>query len=185
MTWRMARGLDALLGEVNRSAPQRNRASDGGIGDAAHASRASDHNPWVKDAAGVGVVRARDFSHDPRGGLDGAELAQFLSRRLGVHPALGAGAYVIWNRRIISTDRLAEGWRPYAGSNPHTSHVHLSVARHGYDSLAAWGWGRKSRGARIDAALALLRRALAAAPTKGRRRKVKNAIDAIETIKEK
>lgn len=142
--YREAEALRVLLAEVNRKAPRRSKASDGWIGDAAHAARDSDHNPWVVDSRGRGVVRARDFTHDPRGGLDCNQLADFLAGllRAGTHPALGPGAYVIWNRRIISRDRIAEGWRHYSGSNAHTKHLHLSVARAaaGFDSRAAWGW---------------------------------------------
>lgn len=145
MTWRMAASLDVLLNEVNAAAPHRSKASDGGIGDAAHASRDSDHNPWVKDAKGVGVVRARDFTHDPTHGLDCNALADHLENLLGKHPALGSGAYIIWNGRIISTARRAEGWRRYTGSNPHTKHLHLSVATSGYDAATAYGWPPKRK----------------------------------------
>lgn len=152
MSWRVARSLDVLLAELNAAAPARSKVSDGSIGDAAHASRTSDHNPWVIDASGQGVVRARDFTHDPDGGLDCNVLAVQLAALLGKHPALGSGAYIIWNGRIISTDRLSEGWRPYAGSNKHTKHLHLSVAttwnrltRRGYDSARKWGVLAKPR----------------------------------------
>lgn len=133
--WRMARSLDVALNEVNRAAPHRSKASDGGIGDAAHASRASDHNPWLNN-----TVRARDFTNDPAGGFSAASFAAHVAGLLGKHPALGAGAYVIWNRRIISTNHLSEGWRTYTGTNPHTKHVHVSVGLSGYDSTAPWGW---------------------------------------------
>ena len=143
--WRVATTLETLLAEINLAAPQRSRGSDGGIGDAAHATRDSDHNPWVKDSRGVGVVRARDFTDDPAGGLDCNALADHLAALLGKHPGLGAGAYVIWNRRIISTSRLSEGWRSYSGSNPHTKHLHLSCGLAGYDSTAPYGWPPKPK----------------------------------------
>lgn len=142
MSWRVANSLDVLLDEINDAAPNRSKISDGSIGDAAHASRDSDHNPWVIDRNGVGVVRARDFTHDPAGGLDCNDLARELEQLYrGGHPALGSGAYTIWRRRILSRDRLAEGWRTYSGSNPHDHHLHQSVARAaaGYDSTAPWG----------------------------------------------
>lgn len=145
MTWRDANSLMVLLDEINDAAPNRSTLSDGGIGDEFHASRDSDHNPWVKDRNGVGVVRARDFTHDPADGLDANKLASFLAAKLGVHPALGSGAYIIWNGRIISTNRKSEGWRPYSGSNPHTKHLHLSVETGtGYDSRTPFGWGGSS-----------------------------------------
>lgn len=146
MSWRVAASLDVLLAEIDDHAPDRNRASDGSIGDAAHATRSSDHNPWVKVGA-TGVVRARDFTHDPAGGLDCQVLADRLADmiRTGAHPALGDGAYIIWRSRIFSRSRVDEGWRWYgdwsSGRNPHDKHLHLSVAylAAGFDSTAPWG----------------------------------------------
>src|SRR5699024_4238587 len=34
-------------------------------------------------------------------------------------------SYVIYNRRIY---QHSTGWKPYYGSNPHTQHVHVSIA---------------------------------------------------------
>ena len=140
MTWRVARSLDVGLAEINASAPERSKAADGSIGDADHSSRLSDHNPNPD-----GVVRARDFTHDPAGGFNAGEFAEHV-RRLGLagHPALGPGAYVIWNYRIASATQDGQpwDWEPYTGSNGHTQHVHVSVATEatGYDSTAPWGW---------------------------------------------
>lgn len=139
MSWRVAKSLEELLAEINAAAPTRSKASDGSIGDPAHSSRLSDHNPNP-----AGVVRARDFTHDPDHGLDAGELAEAV-RRLGIagHPALGPGAYVIWNHRIASATQDGQpwDWEPYGGDNPHTKHVHVSVATaaRGYDSTRRWG----------------------------------------------
>lgn len=139
---RQARSLDVLEAEINAHAPGRYKASDGGLGDQAHAARKSDHNPNA-----AGVWRARDFTNDPddhdgnpANDLPGQDLANRLAAKLGKHPAMKSGAYVIFNRRIISFDRLAEAWRPYDGANAHQKHVHVSVstAAAGYDSKAAW-----------------------------------------------
>lgn len=142
MSYREARSLQTLKAELDAAAPRRSTLSDGWIGDVAHASRSSDHNPW-RIVGGVGVVGARDFTHDPEGGLDCNALAEELAGmlRAGTHPALGSGAYVIWRRRIISRDRIGEGWRAYTGSNPHDKHLHLSVTTRssGFDSTARWG----------------------------------------------
>lgn len=136
--WRVAKALLALREQVNAMAPNRRKKSDGTIGDAAHASRASDHNPWVRDA-GVGVVTAMDITHDPDGGCDAGALADALlaSRDPRIK-------YVIFNRRIAS--HLQKGaaapfqWRPYGGSNPHTKHVHISVreVKTAYDATDPW-----------------------------------------------
>lgn len=142
--WRTARSLDVLLDEVNASAPLRSKVSDGSIGDAAHATRDSDHNPFVIDADGQGVVRARDFTHDPINGLDCDLLAvRLVELAKSGHPALGPGAYVIWEGRIASSTDDGEpwDWEPYGGSNEHRKHLHVSVAlaASGYDSTRPWG----------------------------------------------
>jgi hypothetical protein len=136
MSWRLARSLDVLRDEINTAAPKRSKVSDGSIGDTAHSSRASDHNP-----NSAGVVRAIDITHDPAGGLDCNDLATDLAGLIGGHPALRSGGYLIWNARILSADRRSEGWRRYTGSNPHNHHLHISVATAaaGYDSTTPWG----------------------------------------------
>lgn len=142
MAYRRARALDVYVSEIDAAAPHRSKVSDGWIGDAAHASRDSDHNPWVI-LAGEGIVRAEDITHDPAGGVDCNELATALAALIavGAHPALRSGAYVIWDGRIFSFDRRDEGWRPYTGSNSHTHHCHLSVSLDpaGFDSTLPWG----------------------------------------------
>lgn len=143
MSYREAEALKTLHEEIDEAAPRRSRRSDGWIGDAAHRARGSDHNPWVRDRAGVGVVRARDFTHDPAGGLDAGDLAdRIVALAKRGHPALGPGAYVIFNRRIASAtqDGAPWDWEYYGGDNPHTHHVHVSVSEGpGYDSRAPWG----------------------------------------------
>lgn len=126
-TWRVARSLDQLLAQLNALAPGRSKASDGSIGDPAHSSRESDHNP---DAAGI--VRARDFTHDPAGGLNCHWLAaQLVGAR---DPRI---KYIIWDRRIWQGS-----WQPYGGANAHTSHLHLSVVPGAAaDTTSPWDLG--------------------------------------------
>lgn len=134
---RQAHSIDQLVIEVNEHAPKRSKASDGGKASPAHhlQNPTSDHEPNED-----GVWTAYDFTSDPTHGLSGTDLATRLAKFLGKHPAMMAGAYVIWNRRIISFNRLSEGWRNYPDGDPHTSHVHLSVsdAANGYDSRQPW-----------------------------------------------
>lgn len=130
MAWRLARSLEVLRDEANQAAPGRSKVSDGTIGDAAHSSRTSDHNP-----DSYGVVAALDLTHDPGAGADMHVWSDEL--RVGGHPAL---KYIIWNRRITSraVDEF-HSWRPYNGSNPHTAHMHVSVERPYYDNTTPWG----------------------------------------------
>lgn len=132
--WRVAECLLVLRRQVDAKAPSRNTASDGTIGDAAHAARSSDHNPWVVDA-GTGIVTAMDITHDPGGGCDAGALAEAI--RAGQDPRV---KYVIWNRRIMSSTVSPWTWRTYTGENPHTHHVHISVRsdKEHYDSNSRW-----------------------------------------------
>lgn len=136
MTWRLAESLDALRDEVNARWPNRSKVSDGTIGDAAHASRDSDHNPWVKDGT-TGVVTAMDVTDD--GNIAEVIVATLVKRR---DPRV---KYLIHNRQIWrSYDKPGiPAWTPapYTGDNPHLKHVHVSVNsdKADYDSRAPWG----------------------------------------------
>lgn len=133
MAWRLARSLVTLRDEINAAAPSRSKKSDGTIGDEAHASRVSDHNPNSK-----GVVRAFDVTHDPRAGVDCNVLADRIIGRFGQIPALTSGAYVIWQGRIWSYDKRHLGWRDSSGHDKHM-HVSVATAAAGYDSTQPWG----------------------------------------------
>lgn len=115
--WRVARSLETLLAQINAAYPNRSKAADGSIGDTAHAASVSDHNP---DAAGV--VRARDYTHDPAHGFDAHAMADHLvaSRDPRIK-------YVISRGRIASSTIAPWQWRTYTGSNRHDHHAHVSV----------------------------------------------------------
>ncbi len=146
MAWRLAKSLETLRKQINEAAPTRSKTSDGTIGDAAHASRLSDHNPWVKDGA-VGVVTAMDITHDPRNGVDCAAIAEAL--RTSGDPRL---KYIIWNRRIWTPAKAAQ-WHAYSGVNPHDKHVHVSVVstKALYDDAKLWSWGVAKPNSTADA----------------------------------
>lgn len=138
MAWRIAESLETLRKQLNAMFPNRSKVSDGGIGDAAHASRSSDHNPWVKDGH-IGVVTARDFTNDPKNGLASEELAQRL-----IHWKDPRIKYIISNRKIYSSyasgGKPAWAARPYNGANAHDHHVHVSVQPNKilYDDTRPW-----------------------------------------------
>ena len=116
MSFFLARSLVQLRNEVNSRWPRRSMASDGWIGDAAHSARKSDHNPdWGAPGNRRGVVRALDITTR---GIDVDLLLKHTTNDSRV-------AYVIYNRRIYTHSR---GWYRYTGSNPHTNHVHISIA---------------------------------------------------------
>ena len=132
--WRVAESLLTLRAQFNEMSPSRNKSADGTIGDAAHASRSSDHNPWVKDGS-MGVVTALDITHDPGNGIDIGKMAEHM--RTQRDPRI---KYVICNKRIFSSTQNPWQWRTYTGSNPHSAHFHTSVnsTKNHYDSKALW-----------------------------------------------
>lgn len=146
MTWRLARSIVVLRNEINLVWPNRDKASDGTIGDLRHQLEStSDHNPFVIDN-GVGVVRAIDIDSGPGLNPDDAhdtvgDMVAEAVRLDGLHghPALKDGGYVISERRIASA-KSGWLWRAYTGSDPHESHVHISVglSKQAYDSTVSW-----------------------------------------------
>jgi peptidoglycan hydrolase-like protein with peptidoglycan-binding domain len=130
MAPRIAKSLDVLRSQFNALAPKRDKSSDGWIGDVAHQSRQSDHNPNA-----AGVVTAFDLTHDPGDGIDCAKIAEML-RTHRDHRI----EYVIWNRRIFNSRVSPWIWRTYGGSNPHNLHMHISVHNEEplYDSAEPW-----------------------------------------------
>lgn len=110
-TWKPAPVLIVARDDVNRTWPGRDHASDGIIGDAAHAAGTSDHNPDSR-----GVVHAEDFD---TGGIAPMVLVAALIR----HPSTN---YVIHNRTIYSRIRDMAP-HVYTGSDPHTGHIHWSI----------------------------------------------------------
>lgn len=131
MSWRAAHSLIVLRDQINAAYPNRNKASDGIIGDAAHQASYSDHNPDQ-----YGIVRALDITHDPSHGCD----IDMLTDRLQASRDSRI-SYLIANRLIMSG---AAGpspwvWRNYDGDDPHTNHFHLSVVSDSRaDSTNSW-----------------------------------------------
>ena len=96
----------------------------------------SDHNP-----NSAGVVQAQDITHDPRGGFDSYQFAEYLR----THPDKRI-KYVISNKKIFARQCGTMSpwkWRPYTGINPHDQHVHVSVADDAalYDDASEWDIG--------------------------------------------
>ena len=134
MAWRVAKSLFVLRDQFNNKFPNRKKGADGTIGDAAHKSRSSDHNAWIQDA-GTGVVSALDITHDPANGVDTWAIAEYFRQKRD--PRI---KYVISNKRIFSSTTSPWQWRKYTGSNPHSSHMHVSVkaSKSHYDDPRDW-----------------------------------------------
>ena len=112
-----------LREQIDDAFPDRDRASDGWIGDTKHAARKSDHNPTNE-----GIVRAIDIDADLRAhkseAFDLADQLRLLARfdkRI---------SYIIFNGKIASWRRNYK-WRKYTGINPHKTHIHISFTAKG------------------------------------------------------
>lgn len=129
-TARLAPALARARAAITNKWPNRDRTSDGWIGNAAHQATISDHNPDSQ-----GVVHAIDVDRD------GIHIPTVIASFV-LHPITN---YVIFNRRILDTDNH---YKPhvYTGTNPHTRHLHASI-RYGIgpeNSQAAWLFLEKS-----------------------------------------
>ena len=115
----------ALLRQASALAPKRMKASDGLLPSAAHLkiSPNSDHNTGL----------AVDLTHDPKNGVDCAEIFEKLKEDERV-------SYLIFNKKIWSRKHAKSGNRPYSGSNPHTKHLHVSIHPHMADDTSPWFW---------------------------------------------
>jgi len=125
-----------LREQIDDSYPDRDRKSDGWIGDARHSAKKSDHNPdySVKDSEWA-MVRAIDVDKD----LDtrpstGSYLADQI--RLCAKSGEKRISYVIFAGKIASSKK-SWSWRPYDGINRHDHHIHISFTKEG-DQNGRW-----------------------------------------------
>ena len=115
-----------LREQLDDSYPDRDRTSDGWIGDVRHSARPSDHNP---DAAGI--VRAIDIDRDLSGKAKPDLMPDLADQiRLCARGGDKRISYIIFNGKIAS-HKKKWAWRPYDGINPHTKHIHVSFTKTG------------------------------------------------------
>ena len=118
--------------QVDDTYPDRDRTSDGWIGDARHSSRPSDHNPdWKNAVEGIAYVRAIDIDRDLSGKTK-PDLMPDLADQLRLAAKRGDKriSYIIFAGRIASS-RMGWRWRKYRGLNPHDKHCHISFTKQG------------------------------------------------------
>jgi hypothetical protein len=105
----------------------RDRRSDGWIGDLRHSARPSDHNPDPE----TGVVRAIDVDRDVHKSGKPDLMPDIADQlRLAAKAGEKRVSYIIFAGRIASS-RMGWRWRKYSGSNPHNAHCHISFTKQG------------------------------------------------------
>ena len=126
MTPKLCKAGQQLRLQVDDSYPDRDRTSDGWIGDTRHQARPSDHNPDEQ-----GIVRAIDIDRDLSGKAK-PDLMPDLADQIRLCARAGDKriAYVIFDGRIASPKK-AWRWRTYDGANKHNHHCHVSFTKKG------------------------------------------------------
>ena len=111
MGWVLTKGLQNLRAQVNAAFPDRDKTSDGTIGDQVHASGTSGHNPDLtgnaeyKDGDSLDEVRAWDMDSDLRfPGMTAQQVVDHIRHLPGVSSVL---RYMIYNRKIY---KASNGW---------------------------------------------------------------------------
>ena len=127
---KLCRAGQQLRLQVDDSYPDRDRTSDGWIGDARHSARPSDHNPdWKNAVEGIAYVRAIDIDRDLSGKAK-PDLMPDLADQLRLAAKRGEKRiqYIIFNGKITSAKSLWR-WVAYRGVNPHVKHCHVSFSK--------------------------------------------------------
>ena len=119
---RLSKAAIQLREQFDDNFSDRDRTSDGWIGDSRHSARKSDHNP-----DGEGWVRAIDIDRDLSGKAkpdlmpDVADQLRILAKRDK------RISYIIFAGKIASS-KSAWRWRTYTGVNKHRHHCHISFS---------------------------------------------------------
>ena len=125
MKIKLSKAAVQLREQFDDSFPDRDRTSDGWIGDTRHSARKSDHNPDEQ-----GWVRAIDVDRDLFKGSKPdimPDLVDQLRRACKARTETRI-SYIIFDGYIYSSKyRFIK--RKYKGANPHTKHAHFSFKK--------------------------------------------------------
>jgi hypothetical protein len=118
-----------LREQIDDAFPDRDRKSDGWIGDASHSARKSDHNPdYSNPSSAYAWVRAIDIDKDLN---NKPATAAYLADQIRVCAKKDKRiSYIIYSGRIASAKSLWR-WRTYSGVNRHDHHIHISFSKKG------------------------------------------------------
>ena len=113
----------SVLRQATALKPLRKKVSDGLLPSAAHLKQSptSDHNTGY----------AVDLTHDPKNGIDCADIFEKLKDDKRVK-------YLIFQGKIWSKEKAKQGNRKYTGSNPHNKHLHISINDAYGNDISPW-----------------------------------------------
>ena len=122
---RLVKAGETLRDQINQAFPDRDKRSDGWVGDSAHAARKSDHNPDRN-----GWVHAIDIDEHLLGKDKGQKLARELADQLIQYARErkdgGRLKYVVYENAIASATYRNKFWTWRKGNWGHTQHIHVS-----------------------------------------------------------
>jgi len=127
MTPKLCKAGQQLRLQIDDSYSDRDRTSDGWVGDVRHAAGTSDHNPDAK-----GIVRAIDIDRD-LAGKKKPDLMPDLADQIRLFAKSDPSkriAYIIFAGKIASP-RMGWRFRKYSGINAHNHHCHISFTSKG------------------------------------------------------
>jgi len=119
---RLSKAASQLRLQVDDSFADRDRTSDGWVGDTRHSRTISDHNPDAE-----GWVRAIDIDAD-LSKQKGQSVYLADQIRLAAKNGERRITYVIHMGKIASPKKRW-AWRKYDGINAHNHHIHISFAK--------------------------------------------------------
>ena len=122
---KLSKAASQLREQIDDSFPDRDRTSDGWVGDTRHAHRVSDHNPDAQ-----GWVRAIDVDRDLFKGSKPDIMPDLADQLRAACKSKSEKriSYIIFDGRIASPI-LGWRWRKYTGANKHTKHMHVSFKK--------------------------------------------------------
>jgi hypothetical protein len=128
----LSKAAKQLREQFDDTFPDRDRTSDGWIGDTRHAARKSDHNPDEQ-----GWVRAIDVDKDLHKGSKPDLMPDLVDQlRLACKSKTEKRiSYIIFDGQICSSI-LNWKWRKYTGANKDQKHVHISFKKEADDDGA-------------------------------------------------
>jgi hypothetical protein len=129
--WTLTQGLQNLRTQINTAFPNRDKISDGTIGDTLHKLHPSGHNPddtpgskpsWDGDPDNNPEVRAWDMDSDLNfPGVSTQDLVDHIRKLPNLETHI---RYIIYNHTMYHYLNNYEP-APYTGTSPHTEHVHF------------------------------------------------------------
>jgi hypothetical protein len=129
--WTLTQGLQNLRTQINTAFPNRDRTSDGTIGDTLHQLHPSGHNPddttgskpaWNGDPDNKPEVRADDIDSDLNfPGISAQNLVDHIRKLPNLDTVI---RYIIYDHKMYHARDNFEP-TPYTGKSPHTEHIHF------------------------------------------------------------